>query len=87
MFMKQVPPDKIVADGVWRLRSAKEAEVRQTVEAKYAQEWKKCGFYARLWLRARIEREVWRELKKAVPRHALYLQSVRLPGPFRPRAG
>ncbi len=73
--MKRRPSKScFVADGEARLWCAVENEMRLEAVAKYADEWKKSGFCRRLWLRAKMEKEIWNQRRKSTPRDALYFR-------------
>ena len=77
--MKRNPSKRgFVADGEARLWCAVENEMRREVIAKYATKWKKSGFCRRLWLRAKMEKEIWNQRRKSIPREALYLRGSQL---------
>ncbi len=69
---------KIVADGAQRLREAKVyPEIRKhlliEVARRFEAEKKSASFWRRLWLEAKIRREVSGELKKQFPPAALHI--------------
>jgi hypothetical protein len=74
----------MVADGPLRLRRALAIEIRREVEAKYATDWAKAGFYRRLRLRAKIESEIQKRAHKATPRYALYFRGRQTANTTRP---
>jgi hypothetical protein len=73
---------KIVADGPERLREAKDfAAVRRRLLAdvakRHAVELQGAPLLRRLWIAAKIRREVRRELKNVFPPGALHLAATR----------
>lgn len=77
--MKRGPSKSgFVADGEARLWRAVEVETRRFLMAKYAAEWKKSGFYRRLWLRAKMEKEIWNQTRKSMPRGALCFRGAQI---------
>lgn len=72
--------ERFIADGRERLIATKEyraarTEVIAAVRARYAAPLANAGFFGRLVLRFRMEREIAREIEKLAPTGALYLQS------------
>lgn len=65
---------KIVADGWPRLRKAREREIREKIEAKYAEALSRVTFVERGVLRAKIESEILQEVQRHSPSpYALYV--------------
>ena len=69
---------KIVADGLSRLRRAKDygavrARLLTEARSRHGEEIKVVSFWRRIWLNLRIEREVQAELDKMCPPGAYYV--------------
>jgi hypothetical protein len=63
---------RIVADGEWRWREspgfrAQDMALKETVEARYADEMSTASFAKRCWLRIRIKMEIDREIRRIAP--------------------
>ncbi len=67
--MKRV---RIVADGQERAHDGSIEQVRAEVEAKYAEELRKAGFWERIFLLRRIKRDIRERMKKIAPPDGLY---------------
>lgn len=61
-----------VADGCDRAWNAMEPEVRQEVEAEFADAWSAAGFVRRWFLRRKINAELERRLAQRAPTDAVY---------------
>lgn len=75
-----MPEERFIDDGRERLMATQEyraarAEAIAAVRARYAAPLASAGFFGRLVLRFRMEREIAREIEKLAPTGALYLQS------------
>ena len=73
-------PERIVVHGREELMKSKEYraardEVIAAARARYAESLASAGFFRRLVLHSRMQREINRELDKLAPPGALYLQS------------
>ncbi len=64
--------NKIVADGRERAYDGSIQQVRAEIEAQYAEELRKAGFWKRILLQRRIEREIRDRMKEIAPPDGLY---------------
>jgi hypothetical protein len=64
----------IIASSYERLRETHEQNIRQMVSAKYAERWTSASWFARLYLKFNIWREIRQELDKVAPCRGLYAQ-------------
>ena len=75
--------DKIVADGQQRIQQTEEyrrkvGEIRTSIQEKYRVEMARSGFFKRVILQLKVQREIYREIQELAPDRALYLtNSVR----------
>jgi hypothetical protein len=64
--------NRFVQDGRARALDANERLIRANLEQQFAAEMAKAGWWGRLMVRRRIDREVKRQLELVAPRHGLY---------------